>query len=228
VYGQDSSTRSRRAADGATRPRIATVEETVMRERLAMMREKMRDLGAELTNVFSNAIYDGFERGGKRGIATLAQGLIQMVQDVLLKRLADGLGEILGGVSIGAGGGGKGGFWKGIGMAALGAVFGGIGGGGGGGAKIGGVGASTAGVFTGGYAKGGFLAPGKLGIVGENGPEFAFGGRNGMTISPNGGGGRVNNYYSQLPPETRGSVRPRESRREQARQLVAAIQGANS
>ena len=82
-------------------------------------------------------------------------------------------------------------------------------------------------MFAGGFAKGGFLGAGKLGIVGENGPEFAFGGRTGMTVQP-GGGAAVRNYYIQLPPETRGSVRPRESRREQARQLVAAIQGANS
>jgi hypothetical protein len=35
-----------------------------------------------------------------------------------------------------------------------------------------------------GFADGGFLRPGQVGIVGEQGPEMAFGGRSGMTIEP--------------------------------------------
>jgi DNA-binding transcriptional regulator GbsR (MarR family) len=46
--------------------------------------------------------------------------------------------------------------------------------------------------FTGGHASGGFMAPGQWGIVGEHGPELAFAGSAGMSISPRGiGGGAV-------------------------------------
>lgn len=39
------------------------------------------------------------------------------------------------------------------------------------------------------YAKGGYMAPGKVGMVGENGPEFVRAGKHGATISPSNGGG---------------------------------------
>lgn len=47
----------------------------------------------------------------------------------------------------------------------------------------GGVGKFFAGLFAG----GGYIPPGKFGIVGENGPELAFGGSGGKSISPGGG-----------------------------------------
>lgn len=39
-------------------------------------------------------------------------------------------------------------------------------------------------LFAGFFADGGFIGPGQFGIVGERGPEFAFGGRTGVTIQP--------------------------------------------
>lgn len=45
------------------------------------------------------------------------------------------------------------------------------------------------GTFAGAFADGGFIPPGQFGVVGEEGPELAFGGRSGMTIQSNGGGG---------------------------------------
>ena len=54
----------------------------------------------------------------------------------------------------------------------------------------------TLGKFAGGFATGGFIPAGQFGVVGERGPELAFGGRSGQTITPNGGGANVviNNF----------------------------------
>jgi hypothetical protein len=61
-------------------------------------------------------------------------------------------------------------------------------------------GALIGGLFGGGFAEGGFLAPGKFGIVGERGPELAFGGKNGQTITPMRSGSTVINV--SMPPGT--------------------------
>lgn len=75
--------------------------------------------------------------------------------------------------SSGGGGGGIGGFFR--------SLFGGSGGGGGGGG-----GADPSGVADqGGFAVGGTIPAGKWGLVGEEGPELAFGGARGLDILPN-------------------------------------------
>ena len=51
----------------------------------------------------------------------------------------------------------------------------------------GGVGGSISSLFAGFFADGGFIPPGRFGVVGERGPELAFGGRSGQTIQPMGG-----------------------------------------
>jgi hypothetical protein len=51
----------------------------------------------------------------------------------------------------------------------------------------GGVGDSISSLFAGFFADGGFIPPGRFGVVGERGPELAFGGRSGQTIQPMGG-----------------------------------------
>jgi len=54
-----------------------------------------------------------------------------------------------------------------------------------------------------GYAAGGFIPPGQIGIVGENGPEYAQAGSTGATITP-GAGKRgctvIQNYYGPQYP----------------------------
>lgn len=77
-----------------------------------------------------------------------------------------------------------------------GALFGGGAAGGGGligGAVNSGISAVTGGglgsMFGGFFADGGHLAPGKIGVVGEEGPEFIYGGNSGKTIVPMKGGG---------------------------------------
>ena len=60
--------------------------------------------------------------------------------------------------------------------------------------------------FAGGFATGGTMPAGKWGIVGEEGPELAYGGRSAMTVFPHGegpsgggGGGTVVNQYISTP-----------------------------
>lgn len=59
--------------------------------------------------------------------------------------------------------------------------------------------------FAGGFATGGTMPAGKWGVVGEDGPELAYGGRSAMTIFPHGegpgggGGGTVVNQYITTP-----------------------------
>lgn len=51
-------------------------------------------------------------------------------------------------------------------------------------------------MFGGFFADGGYLQPGKIGVVGEAGPELIMAGARGATITPNGGGGTVNVTYN--------------------------------
>ena len=89
-----------------TRPRFATTER--LEERIAAYHEKLRALAYDLTNTLDNAIRTGFERGAKAGFATLAQGLLNIVENIFLKRLEEGLANLL--TNLGSGGGGGGGF----------------------------------------------------------------------------------------------------------------------
>ncbi len=99
----------------ATRPRIATVEEQVARERLEMIRAQMRDLATDLTSTLDRAIYDGLQGGLKRGLASVAIGILDIVKNNFLRQLEESLSQTLQGVSVrGSGGGGFGGFLSNI------------------------------------------------------------------------------------------------------------------
>lgn len=63
-------------------------------------------------------------------------------------------------------------------------------------ASGGGILSGIASLFAGFFADGGRIPPGHFGIVGENGPEFAFGGAGGLNIQPNGGAMVVNNNFT--------------------------------
>ncbi|MEO6710029.1 MAG: hypothetical protein ABIP42_10665 [Planctomycetota bacterium] len=54
--------------------------------------------------------------------------------------------------------------------------------------------ASFAETFAGFFATGGRISAGKWGVVGENGPELAFGGTTGKTVVPASGGGTTQNF----------------------------------
>lgn len=176
VYGADGSTRPRTMAAGATRPRIATVEEQVLREQIAMHRQRMQALAADLTSTLDRAIYDGFSQGAARGFATLAQGLLDIVNRIFLARLEEGLTNLLSGL-----GGSSGSIWGKILNIGVGVIGAGIGGGS---FTKGGISGGTLGK----YADGGFMSPYSWGIVGERGPELVRAGSQGATVTPNVGG----------------------------------------
>lgn len=73
------------------------------------------------------------------------------------------------------------------------ALFGGLFGGGGSGSGL--IGDAVK-LFGGFFADGGYLQPGKIGVVGQAGPELIMAGSRGATITPNGGGGTVNVTYN--------------------------------
>lgn len=51
---------------------------------------------------------------------------------------------------------------------------------------------ALASLFSGFHADGGFIPPGQFGVVGERGPELAFGGKSGQTITPGGKSQTIN------------------------------------
>lgn len=203
-----------------TRPRIATVDEQVMRERLAKLREQMKELSGELTSVFSQSISDGFNNGIKSGLQTLAQGLLRIVEDIFLRRMAQGLENMLTGLGTGGGGGNFLTKWI---VPIFRAAAGGIGGAGAG--SVGGLGSAFAGAF----ASGGQIPMGQWGIVHDNEKVFAtptgaqvipaMGSKNGPQV--------INNYNNtiNLPPVQKGSsYNSPKSARQQADMILAYMQ----
>jgi hypothetical protein len=197
VYGAgEGSTRPRTMATGATRPRIATAQEQVLRDQLAVFHERMRYLAGDLTNVLDNAIYTGIYEGMKKGLLSFTQGILQMIQSAALRALEDRLYKILSKTGQSSGdeeedGGGGGGFF-GILKGLLGGLLGSGGGGGGGGGNSGPVGSGI-----GNFASGGFMSPNSWNIVGERGPELIRSGNSGATVLPNTGGNTYINFYVQ-------------------------------
>jgi hypothetical protein len=197
VYGAgEGSSRPRTMTTGATRPRIATAQEQVLRDQLAMFHERMRYLAGDLTNVLDNAIYTGIHEGMKKGLLSFTQGILQMIQSAALRALEDRLYKILSKTGQSSGdeeedGGGGGGFF-GILKGLLGGLLGSGGGGGGGGGNSGPVGSGI-----GNFASGGFMSPNSWNIVGERGPELIRSGNSGATVLPNTGGNTYINFYVQ-------------------------------
>lgn len=134
-------------------------------------------------SAISDLIY-GLDGGAKN----FAKSMIDAFRRILADEAARKLFELLKGAGSGGSGGGSG--WLGAIASGIGALFSGgfhfpgstptvpsSGGGGGGG-------------FSGALAAGGYVKPGGWGIVGEAGPELAFGGAAGQTIVPFGRMGR--------------------------------------
>lgn len=184
------------------------------------IRRQMRELGVELTDIFSQSVGDGFNRGINSGLETLSLGLLRIVEDVFLKRMAEGLSQMLAGIGTGSGGG----FLSGLLRSVIGGAAGGIGGGSG---SSGGLGSAFAGAF----ASGGTIPMGQWGIVHEN--EKVFAGPRGAQVIPsmNPGGQKTeihNHYTINLPPDARGSYSSPKSKRQLSETLLAALQQANT
>lgn len=185
------------------------------------IRRQMRELGFELTDIFSQSVGGGFRGGIDSGLAALSLGLLRIVEDVFLRRMAQGLSDLLAGIGTGSGGG----FLSGLLKSVIGGAAGGIGGGGSG--STGGIGSAFAGAF----ASGGTIPMGQWGIVHEN--EKVFAGPRGAQVIPsvNGGGKKTeihNHYTINLPPDSRGSYSSPKSRRQLSETLLAALQSANT
>lgn len=140
--------------------------------------------------ILADFIFDPFEDG----IKGLGDSFVQLLQRMAAEAVAAQIAEKI----FGAGGTGSGGGWLG----ALGGILGGIGGGGGNMSGLSEIAVTAARIP--GFADGGFLRPGQIGMVGERGPELAFGGRSGMTIAPmEKGGQQITNHFMIQAPDGR-------------------------
>lgn len=201
-------------------------------EKQVEARERIRqvsaDLADNLTSIFADSIARGFEQGAKRGLVSLAQGLLQIVEQVFLRRLAEGLSNVLFSAGTTSGGG----FGSSILRAVLGGVLGGavgpslgsLAGSFLGKGVTGAVSTTTTPLLTGliTRASGGPVSAGMPYLVGERGPEMFIPGSSG-SIAPNGAGTIININV----PVARGSTYSSpKSRRELAQQIAGALQGA--
>lgn len=214
-----------------TRPRVATVELQVERERLEMIRERMRSLASDLTSTLNQAVADGIEGGFKKGFQSFLLGSLQHLLNALMQRIENSLADALTGLATGGGGGG-GGFWSKLPGIVLGAIGGGFGGGVG---SVGGVGSGAAGsigsVFAGAFASGGTIPMGQWGIVHEG--ERVHVGPSGAQVIPAGKGNSAsgNTYITNninVPVRPASTYSSPRSRRQLAEELGSALQGATS
>lgn len=206
----------------ATRPRVATVELQVMRERMEMVREQMMGLGQDLTSIFAQSIGDGFEQGAKRGLVTLAQGLLDIVQNIFLKKLAEGLGNIL--TNATSGGGGS--IWEKILNFGVGVFGGSVNLGGGSSYTPGGTGATRP-RTVGSRASGGPISAGMAYQVHKD--EVIMPMQDSMVYNKGRMGGEVHNHYNiNLPPSPKGGYTSPKSQRELGDKLLAMLQGSQA
>lgn len=134
--------------------------------------DQTRGIAQDLGMVFSSAAEDAIVKW--EGFSKLIKGIEQdLVRLITRKLVTEPLAEfVTGGVQGFTGGKGGGGS---SGAAALGATFGQA------------AGQWLSSLFSGGFARGGYIPPGQWGLVGERGPEPAYGGRAGLTVRPGGG-----------------------------------------
>jgi flagellar biosynthesis chaperone FliJ len=170
---------------------------------------QLTSLGSQ-TNLLSKQINDDFKTAFEDNLLaaeTGAKSLTQAIRDMALsierdllqianKNIAE---SIFGGAGSGSG---------------LSSLFAGALGGGGSGASVASTGAAATGTdigalasTIGGFAAGGTIGAGKVGVVGENGPELAYSGAKDMHIIPNGGAGQqplqvINNFMTTSPNGT--------------------------
>lgn len=129
---------------------------------------RVGDVAQDLGFTFASAFEDALVSGAN--LRELIRGLEQdIVRLITRKAVTEPLAEFVTGSMKGVGGTG-GNF-----LGSLGNWFGSL--------------------FAGFFADGGYIPPGRWGVVGERGPEPAFGGRTGLTVAPAGAGMVVNNTF---------------------------------
>jgi len=184
------------------RPRVATVDEIVKREKEALRRERITEIATDLTFTIGSAIEEGFRHGVKAGIKEFEIGMLEMLKSAALNALEKRIEKLLGGGQNSDQDQGGGGLWSTIahfGISAIGALFGG-------GGSEGGAGSAAAGAI-GGFAGGGYVPPDTYYWRGEHGPELVKSGSSGDSVMSHSdslafagamaGGGMNVNIYAQ-------------------------------
>lgn len=165
--------------DSTGRPRVATVDEQVARERARIAREHIQMIADDITDILDEAITAGMEGGFDDGVAAFGRAILRMAKHEALEMLRRAIANAMGGGTEdgSSGGGGKGGLFSTIlnfGLSAITGLFGG-------GGSSGGLGAAAAGGI-GGFAGGGYVSPNTWYWRGEKGPELAKSGPMGDTV----------------------------------------------
>jgi len=144
-------------------------------EALDVVTDAAESVGGAITGGLKDALKTGeFDFDNFRGaLVSIGKRLADQLLDKAFAPIEAGISNLFSGAG-GAGGGG-GGFFD--------SIFGGLGN-----------------VFAGFFADGGTIPRGQFGIVGERGPELAFGGSGGTSIAPLGGIGaptvQVTNHFN--------------------------------
>lgn len=206
-------------AAAQVRPRIATDLEAALRQQYQDHLHAINRLAYETTDIIDRAIYDGFEGGIKRGFASLALGILDIIRNVFLVQLQNAIANAFQGLSSGNGGG-----WGGRILNILtGGLLGGVGGGFSSGAASG---LGTIGMGgIGGFSNGG-IVPGV-----DRGYDSVLALlRPGEKVIPRGqsAGTTIINYTIQLPPAPRGGYVSPKSARQQAEMIMGHIKGSQA
>lgn len=210
--------RSQAMTDEMLEPITITAEKIFPKEEQTQLGVFFEEASRGMQNVLADFLFNPFEDGIKGMLQSFGQMLQRMAAEAIAAQIAQKI--------FGTGGAGSGGGWLGQ-LASLGMSM------------WGGTSAASSQLFgqmaaAGNqvvlpkYADGGYIRPGRLAIVGERGPEIAFGGSTGLAIgalsaspSARGSGGMVvNNHFTVHAPT--GSV----SRATEMQIAAAAARGA--
>lgn len=181
---------------------------------LNKVRDQMQRVAGDITQTFSDALYDGISGGGLRGLQSLSLGFLDMIQEVVLGRLKKSLAEALGGAASGGGNW----FTKYV-LPAFGIAAGGV---------SGSTGFSGGAVDIGSFvfgAKGGMVPGVDRGY--DSVPTMLRPGEMVLNRQQQSGMGQtVHNHYNtfNLPPASKGSYASPKSQRELAGQLADFMQ----
>jgi hypothetical protein len=207
ITPEDAAARIQENTANYLEPITITAEKIFPEQEREQLSEFWLQASRNTQDILAEFIFDPFSQG----LDDWAEDFGRMLQ----RMAAEAIAADIAGKIFGTGGMGSGGGWLGQLAGFAGSLLGGMGGG-----KLTPITVTAQRIP--GYADGGFLRPGQIGMVGERGPELAFGGRHGMTIEPNGArsGVVVQNHFTIQAPA--GSV----SRATEMQIAAAAARGA--
>lgn len=144
---------------------------------------ELGEFGVQAARNIQSAFGDYLVSAMEGNYRDIGKGFGDLVKRMLSEAVAANLSKALFG-DFGTSGGGGGGGLGGL----LGDLIGSFSGGGAGTGATGDFARMDRANFAGGFATGGHIPAGMWGMVGEDGPERAYGGRTGLTVRPNAGG----------------------------------------